>query len=87
MKANAVKKAAAAAALAICVSLGSTVAPAGAVDDHAPHGGATSHPHYIRTGNGDCRTLDGPNFEAGQRGRHRGAGQSGPNHGLRHGRC
>lgn len=54
--------------------------PAGAVDEHAPHGGSGSHPHHVHTGDGSCRDLSGPEFERGARGRHRAGVESGEVH-------
>lgn len=75
------------AACAVAVGLFGFTTAAGAVDEHAPHGGDGSHPHHTHTGNGDCHDMGGPEFEPGERGRHQGANQSGPDHGMWHGTC
>lgn len=62
------------------------VGPASAVDEHAPHGGAGSHPHHVHTGGGECVDHQ-PSMEGGARGIHRGANESGPDHGMWHGSC
>lgn len=59
---------------------------AGAVDEHAPHGGPGSHPHHVHSADGSCH--DHPvRMEGGARGMHRGAAESGPDHGMWHGSC
>lgn len=60
--------------------------PVTAADENSVHGGPGSHPHHIHTGNGECE--DHPvNMEGGSRGLHRGAAESGPDHGMWHGSC
>lgn len=73
---------------AIIVALFGFATPAGAVNENAPHGEEpASHPHHTHTGNGECHDMKGPEFEPGSRGRHQGANQSGPDHGMWHGTC
>lgn len=59
-----------------------------AVDEHAPHGNQTSHPHHVHTGNGGCENIDEVKFEADHLGGlHRGALESGNQRGPWHGTC
>ena len=78
------------AALGICalLAIGGSVGTAHAVDEHAPHSdpNAGAHPHHVHTGGG-CRDLSGPDFEPGNRGRHRASNESGSETGPFHGTC
>lgn len=71
----------------VALAIGGFVGVAGAVDEHAPHDGATSHPHHVHTGDGGCRDIDEVAFEHDSRGLHRGASESGASHGPWHGTC
>ena len=77
----------AAAITCVTLAVGGLVGVAGAVDEHAPHGGATSHPHHVHTGDGGCHDIDEVTFEHDSRGLHRGAAESGVSHGPWHGTC
>lgn len=59
-----------------------------AVDEHAPHGNQTSHPHHVHKGNGGCENIDEVKFEANSMaGLHRAALESGNQRGPWHGTC
>lgn len=45
-----------------------------------------THPHHIHTGNGECNDAQ-QDMEGGARGLHRGANESGFEHGMWHGSC
>jgi hypothetical protein len=62
----------------------SVIAPAASAEP--PHGG-DGHTHHVVTGTGDCVSLDAVAFHAEPRGLHRGASQSGREHGPWHGVC
>lgn len=69
------------------VVVGSFGGAAYAVDEHAPHGNQTSHPHHVHTGNG-CEDIDEVKFEAdSMAGLHRAAMESGNQRGPWHGTC
>ena len=76
-----------AAALTVALVTGGYASTAHGADENAPHGGPGSHPHHVHTGNGGCRDLSGPDFEPGDRGRHRASNESGEEHGPYHGTC
>ncbi len=71
------------------LTVGGFVGVAGAVDEHAPHGGPFSHPHHVHTGNGGCVNLNEVLFEHEDpaRGLHRGSLASTTAHGPWHGTC
>lgn len=56
-------------------------------DEHAPIGESGSHTHFVQTGNGGCKDIDSVSFERESRGLHRGANESGTDHGPSHGSC
>ena len=74
------------AAAAVALVGGVSMGAAGAVDEHAPHGGPGSHPHHIHTGNGECHDYK-VDMEGGNRGLHGSSNNAGPDHGMWHGRC
>lgn len=72
----------------ILVVVGSFGGAAYAVDEHAPHGNQTSHPHHVHTGNGGCTDIDQVQFEAdSMAGMHNAAIRSGNQRGPWHGTC
>ena len=78
--------------VALLLSAGVGIAVLGgaalAVDEHAPHGNQTSHPHHVHTGNGECTNIDEVWFEADRMaGVHRAAIESGRERGPWHGTC
>lgn len=73
--------------LVALVGLASFGGAAYAVDEHAPHGNETSHPHHVHTGSG-CEDIDEVRFEADHLGgMHRAAIESGNTRGPWHGTC
>lgn len=70
---------------ALVAAAGFSMGPAGAVDEHAPHGGA-EHAHHIHTGDGECHDLQ-QNMEGGSRGLHRATNERGDHDGMWHGTC
>ena len=73
----------AAGALSLAAAPAALTAPA----EQSPVGGTTAHPHHVHTGNGECHNIDSVRFEHDDRGLHRGASESGPDHGPWHGTC
>lgn len=70
-------------------AFGLAAAPAAltAPAEQSPVGGATAHLHHVHTGNGECHNIDSVRFEHDDRGLHRGAQESGSDHGPWHGTC
>ena len=74
--------------LALVAAVYGLTGPVGAEDGPAPHndeGMHNAHPHHTHTGDGECRNLQGPDFErSAHAGRHWGAVKGGEVH---HGTC
>lgn len=64
----------------------STLAVTPAAHAAPPHGEG-GHTHHVLLGNGECLDVDAVAFFVDDRGLHRGAGASGPDHGIWHGPC
>ena len=71
---------------ASAIVLAAILGPTSSALADPPHGDG-GHVHHVDTGNGGCVQIDAVAFHAVERGLHRGAGESGTEHGPWHGPC